>query len=98
MFTVVINAGGESRRMGENKALKRFAGQVLIERIISRLRPLAQEILITTNQPELYGFLELPLVPDLITGKGALGGLYTALSSACYSYVGVVACDMPFVN
>lgn len=98
MLTVVINAGGDSRRMGENKALKRFAGQVLIERMISRLRPLAQEILITTNHPDPYHFLGLPLIPDLIAGKGALGGLYTALSSAHNPYVVVVACDMPFIN
>lgn len=84
--------------MGENKALKRFGGQVLIDRIISRLRPLAQELIITTNQPELFDFLEFPLIPDLIPGKGALGGLYTALTSAHHPLVGVVACDMPFIN
>ena len=31
-------------------------------------------------------------------GRGALGGLYTALSAARHPLVGVVACDMPFVN
>lgn len=98
MLTIVINAGGESRRMGENKALKRFAGQILIDRMVNRLRPLARELLITTNQPELFDFIELPLIPDLIPGKGALGGLYTAIASAHQPLVGVVACDMPFIN
>ncbi len=98
MLTIVINAGGESRRMGENKALKRFAGQMLIERMVNRLRPLAQELLITTNQPDLFDFIELALVPDLVLGKGALGGLYTAIASAHQPLVGVVACDMPFIN
>ena len=84
--------------MGENKALKRFAGQILIARMVDRLRPLAQELLITTNQPELFGFLDLPLIPDLIPGKGALGGLYTAIASAHQPLVGVVACDMPFIS
>ena len=98
MLTIVINAGGESRRMGENKALKRFAGQMLIDRMVNRLRPLAQELLITTNQPELFDFIELALVPDLVSGKGALGGLYTAIASAHQPLVGVVACDMPFIN
>jgi molybdopterin-guanine dinucleotide biosynthesis protein A len=36
--------------------------------------------------------------PDPRPGLGALGGLYTALSEACYEMVVVVACDMPFVN
>jgi molybdopterin-guanine dinucleotide biosynthesis protein A len=35
---------------------------------------------------------------DLKPGRGALGGLYTALFSAKYSSVAVVACDMPFAN
>jgi molybdopterin-guanine dinucleotide biosynthesis protein A len=38
------------------------------------------------------------LVPDIIPGYGALGGLYTALKAASHPFVAVVACDMPFVN
>jgi molybdopterin-guanine dinucleotide biosynthesis protein A len=98
MLTVVINAGGESRRMGENKALKLFGGQPLIARMVARLRPLAQELLVTTNQPELFTFLELPLVADLKPGYGALSGLYTAVASAHQPLVAVLACDMPYVD
>lgn len=97
-LSIVVQAGGQSRRMGTNKALLRFRGQTLIAWVISRLRPLATEILVTTNQPESLAFLNLPLVPDLHPGKGALGGLYTALNAARSEQVAVVACDMPFVN
>ncbi|MFL7868492.1 MAG: molybdenum cofactor guanylyltransferase, partial [Anaerolineales bacterium] len=45
-----------------------------------------------------YRFLGLPLFPDLKPGRGALGGLYTALSSATCEAVAVVACDMPFAS
>ena len=98
MLTIVINAGGESRRMGENKALKRFAGQPLIARMVARLHSLAQELLVTTNQPELFAFLNLPLVGDLKPGYGALSGLYTAVASAHQPLVAVLACDMPYVD
>lgn len=98
MLTVAIQAGGESRRMGYNKALIPFMGQTLIERIYQRLIPLGDEIIVTTNQPEDYPFLSLPLIADLQPGCGALGGLYTALSAARHALVAVVACDMPFVN
>src|SRR4030042_3245205 len=37
-------------------------------------------------------------VGDRLSGCGALGGLYTALSAATYPYVAVVACDMPFAS
>jgi molybdopterin-guanine dinucleotide biosynthesis protein A len=98
MLTVVIQAGGESRRMGQDKALLPFLGQPLIQRVLQRVRPLADEMLVTTNHPEVYGFLGLPLIPDLLPGRGALGGLYTALQSASQPLVAIVACDMPFAS
>jgi len=98
MLTLVIQAGGESRRMGKDKALMPFLGQTLIERVLGRVSQLAQEVLVTTNKPESYAFLRLPLVADVIPGRGALGGLYTALSAAGKPLVAVVACDMPFVS
>ncbi len=84
--------------MGQDKALLAFLGQPLIVRVIERLKPLADEILITTNHPEAYQFLGLPLFPDEQPGHGALGGLYTALNAASHPLVAVVACDMPFVS
>lgn len=98
MLSVVVQAGGQSARMGENKALKPFLGRRLIERVIDRIAPIADELLITTNQPENFAFLGLPLFADQIPGRGALGGLYTALASARYPVAAVVACDMPFVS
>ncbi len=84
--------------MGENKALKLFLGRPLIQRVIERLAPVADELLVTTNQPEAFDFLDVPLVPDLLPGRGPLGGLYTALVSAKFDHVAVVACDMPFAS
>ncbi len=85
-------------RMGENKALKPFLGRPLIQRVVDRLAPIADELLVTTNQPADLAFLQLPLIPDLKPGRGALGGLYTALASARQEVVAVVACDMPFAS
>jgi molybdopterin-guanine dinucleotide biosynthesis protein A len=98
MLSVVVQAGGQSARMGENKALKPFLGRPLIERVIERMMPVADEILITTNEPETFAFLKLPLYPDIRPGRGPLGGLHTALVSAKYAGVAVVACDMPFAS
>lgn len=98
MLSVVIQAGGESRRMGRDKALIPFLGRPLIERVIARVSYLADEILVTTNRPQDYQFLSLPLFRDVIPDRGALGGLYTALHAASQPLVAVVACDMPFVQ
>jgi len=97
-ITVVIQAGGQSSRMGEDKALKPFLGRPLIQRVIDRLTPIADELIVTTNRPAEYGFLNLRLIPDLKPGRGALGGLYTAIASAASPLVAVVACDMPFAS
>lgn len=110
MLTVVIQAGGQSSRMGEDKALKFFLGKPLIQHVIERLAPIADEMIVTTNHPAEYGFLNtsarpigqsvhrLRLVSDLKPGRGALGGLYTAISSAASPFVAVAACDMPFAS
>ena len=84
--------------MGEDKALKTFLGRPLIQRVIERLSPVADELIVTTNRPEHYAFLNLPLFPDLKPGRGALGGLHTAIASAKHPIVAVVACDMPFAS
>jgi molybdopterin-guanine dinucleotide biosynthesis protein A len=98
MLTVCIQAGGTSSRMGEDKALKPFLGRPLIQRVVERLSPIADEMIVTTNRPEGYQFLGLRLCPDLKPGRGALGGLYTAVASATQPFVAVVACDMPFAS
>jgi molybdopterin-guanine dinucleotide biosynthesis protein A len=98
MLTVCVQAGGKSTRMGEDKALKPFLERPLIQRVVDRLRPIADEVIVTTNRPEDYAFLGTRLISDLKPGRGALGGLYTAITSASYPIVAVVACDMPFAS
>lgn len=97
MLSVVIQAGGQSSRMGRDKALVPLAGLPMIQHVLARLEGLGDETLVTTNNEEL-DFLDLPLIPDEEPGAGALYGLRTALSAARGDTVLVIACDMPFVN
>lgn len=98
MISVAIQAGGESQRMGVDKAFLPFMGETLLERVMNRVAPLADELFVTTNHPEKYPDTGIPLFKDVLPGKGALGGLLTALSVAKFPVLIVVACDMPFVN
>jgi len=98
MLTIVIQAGGESRRMGQNKALMPFMGQALIQRVVQRVQALTTELIINANTPDDFAFLSYPVVSDAIPGVGALGGLFTAMRSSSNPIVCVLACDMPFVN
>lgn len=97
-ISLVIQAGGKSSRMGESKVLMPFLGVPLIQRVFERTNEIAQEVLIVSNDPEELEFMDVKLVSDSIPGKGAIGGLFTALDKASSELVAVVACDLPFVS
>lgn len=96
--TGVILAGGRSSRFGTNKALSIFRGERLIERLVRSLRSVTGELMIITNSPDEYAFLDLPMVSDLIKDCGPLAGIYTALKTATTPLSLCIACDMPFAQ
>ena len=98
-LTIAIQAGGESKRMGQSKALTPFLGRPLIEHMLEVVAPFADELIVTTNEePELHYLLEqhpkLRLIGDVMKERGALPGLLTAIEASSNDAVGVVACDM----
>ena len=97
-ISLVIQAGGKSSRMGENKMLMPFMGVPLIQRVFNRTKMVAEEVLIVSNDPEELSFMDVDLVRDSIVGQGAIGGLYTAMDRASGELVAVVAGDLPFVS
>jgi molybdopterin-guanine dinucleotide biosynthesis protein A len=97
-LSVVIQAGGQSTRMGQDKALVPFLGVTMIEYILSQVEGLGNETLIITNDPRNYEFLGLPTFGDLIPNWGALGGLYSAIHHATHDWVLLLACDMPIIS
>lgn len=98
MISVGILAGGQSSRMGQNKAFLEVAGKTIIDRVIAQVAPLTDDLFINTNSPNLYHSLGLRLIPDVYPDKAALGGLYSVIQAARHPHVLIVACDMPFLN
>lgn len=96
--TGIILAGGKSTRMGTNKAFLAYGNKSFIEIQIDILRHIFREIIISANDFSLYEHLQLPIVPDVMPGKGPLGGICAGLIHSKYSYAFVIACDMPFIN
>jgi len=94
----VILAGGQSNRMGVNKAFLEIGGRPIIERVIEQMALVGQEVILVTNAPQEYEHLGCPMVPDVFPGRGSLGGIYSGLRAASNQYALVVACDMPFLN
>jgi molybdenum cofactor guanylyltransferase len=97
-ITGIILSGGQSTRMGKNKALLEVEGVRIIERIHALFEKLFQEILIIGDQKEVLAYLGAPVYPDVIPNQGAMGGLYTGLYFASFPYSFCVACDMPFLK
>ncbi len=97
-MTGAVLAGGRSTRMGTNKALLEVGGVRLIDGAVAVLRAVFPDVLVIANDPEPYAGLGLPILPDLAPGKGALGGIYTAVAAAGHLHAFCLACDMPFAN
>ena len=95
---IAILAGGRSSRMGTDKSFVPLLGKTLIQHVLDRVRVLDLPIILITNRPDDYRPLGLPLFSDVLPDKGALGGLYTALTYSPAAYTLCVACDMPFLN
>ena len=97
-ITAVILAGGKSSRFGSNKALAKFKGVPLIERVAEILGTIFSKLIIITNSPIEYSYLNIPLYQDLIEGLGPIGGIYTGLDAIDNDWAFFCACDMPFIN
>jgi molybdopterin-guanine dinucleotide biosynthesis protein A len=94
--TAIILAGGDSRRMGRDKATLPFAGTTLMQAVIATMQQLFPATLVSVRQirPEIY----LPQVCDTQADGGPLTGLVTTLSRVATPWAFVVACDMPFIS
>src|SRR6266542_4169529 len=97
-LSAVILAGGNSRRMGTDKALIVLQGRPLIGTIVDRVRLLTDEIWISANDQFKYRFLGLPVIEDVYPGQGPLAGLHSGMRHTGRPLVLLLACDLPRVG
>jgi len=81
--------------MGFNKALLDVAGQPLIRTLIERTLPITDRIVISSNDPDLYKFLDIPVIADHFPGNGPLAGFHSAMLQSTSSLFILLACDLP---
>ena len=97
-----IIAGGKSKRMGSEKALVKLGPKTLIVRVIDRLIPQVEDIVINANgDTKRFEFLEFDIIPDIETEIDTpLAGIHSALTYAVeegYDAVVTVPSDSPFL-
>lgn len=98
VVTGVILAGGQSRRMGRDKALIELGGQTLLQRTAAILYQITDDVLVVGPKERAAHLPGVPVVQDVREGAGPLGGIVTALQVSLRPYCLVVACDMPLLN
>ncbi len=97
-LTGLVLVGGQSRRMGRDKAFLELDGKPLIQIIIERMVQACAEVLIVSADVAPYADLDVPIVTDRFRGVGVLGGLHAGLEAASHQLALVVGCDMPFLK
>jgi molybdopterin-guanine dinucleotide biosynthesis protein A len=98
-LTAVLLVGGESRRMGRDKAEIVFRGQPLWQRQIELLRGLSPEkIFVSARKEPSWLPLDAELILDEPPSRGPLSGLTRALERMQTSHLVALAVDMPFIT
>ncbi len=92
-----ILTGGQSRRMGTDKARLDFNGQAFVERIAQELQAVTTRVTIVGDNAS-YFQSQFPTRADVYSQWGALGGVHAALSNCEAEWALIVACDFPFVT
>ncbi|MEO8744905.1 MAG: molybdenum cofactor guanylyltransferase [Candidatus Dormiibacterota bacterium] len=97
--TLLVLAGGESRRMGRPKAWLQVGDTNLLRHVVERLAPAFSEVIVSFARPEQFDEpLPYRIVFDRKPSAGPLAGLEAGLAVARHDVVFAVACDMPYVT
>lgn len=97
-ITGIILAGGKSKRMGLNKSFLKIGEMTLIERTAELMKSLFARVLLITNSPEEYKFLDLEIFEDVYKNVGPLAGIHSGLVHSVTENNFVISCDMPLID
>jgi molybdopterin-guanine dinucleotide biosynthesis protein A len=95
-LTAFILAGGQSRRMGQDKALLEFGGRTLLDRALALANAVAPAVRIVAPQERFLTIART--IEDVFPDCGPLGGIHAALMCTATELNLVLAVDLPFVE
>ncbi|MBI1933810.1 MAG: molybdenum cofactor guanylyltransferase [Ignavibacteriales bacterium] len=97
-MTAILLSGGKSSRIGDDKALLKITDVPIIEDIYNLLKRIFNKIILITNVPLNYNFLNVEIYEDIYRGLGPLSGIHSGLVNSDTENNFIISCDMPFVT
>ena len=97
-ITGIILAGGKSRRIGVNKALLSLGDKSVVEIIKNSVSEVFEKVMLITNKPEEYTFLNIEMFPDIYFDKGPIAGIHSGLLNSDTEINFIISCDMPLLT
>jgi molybdenum cofactor guanylyltransferase len=97
-ITGIILAGGKSSRMGQNKALMPFRGEPIIDRLAALMKSKFKRVILVTNTPDEYSYLNIECFTDFYENIGPLAGIHSGLVNSKTERNFVLSCDIPLIN
>jgi molybdenum cofactor guanylyltransferase len=91
-----VLAGGNSTRMGTDKAFLEYRGPTLLEHALALAGSVSPEVRIVGRREKFEGYGLV--VEDIFPGQGPLGGIHAALRSSHADLNLVIAVDMPLLS
>jgi molybdopterin-guanine dinucleotide biosynthesis protein A len=95
-LTAFILAGGNSTRMGTDKAFVMFEGRTLLARALELCRTITSDVRVVGDRKKFAPFA--PVVEDVFPGCGPLAGIHAGLRDSETDWNVVLAVDLPFVS
>ncbi len=97
-ITGIILSGGKSTRMGENKSLLKLGDKTVIEHTLQLMQSLFSEVILITNSPDEYQFLNIPMFEDVYRYRGPLAGIHSGLINSKTDDNFIISCDIPLIT
>ena len=92
-----ILCGGKSSRMQSEKGLVLYQKKAFVAHIIDAALPICKDIQLITNTND-YDYLDYKKIKDIVLDKGAIGGIYTALTHSETELNLILSCDIPLIS
>ncbi|MDR7866431.1 MAG: molybdenum cofactor guanylyltransferase [Sporomusaceae bacterium] len=97
-LTGIVLAGGQSSRMGRDKACLPWGEGDLLNTVLAALAPVCGRLIVVSNVPRAISLAEVAVVADRYRGCGPLAGIHAGLLASGEGYSFVAACDMPYLR